>query len=176
MNEICVKIVEKKKEGDIVTGKTHFLGGLTAGLIASSALGLTLGKTIIITAVSGIGGLIPDIDHEKSIITQKTNVAGWAISRAFRHRGVLHTPIVYIILNAVLWLLLNNMNAEIYITGMFIGEISHLVLDSFNRMGIMWLWPLSKKRFHVLSVRSGDIADSITQAICFLIMVVVVLR
>lgn len=157
-------------------GKTHLIGGLTAGIAASSALGLTLGQTIIMTAASGLGGLIPDIDHENSIITQKTGIAGWAISRRFEHRGVLHTPAAYIIINTILSMLFKSINATLFISGMVIGELSHLALDSFNKIGIMWLYPISKKRFHILSVRSGGIADNITNAVCILIMFVLILK
>ncbi len=157
-------------------GRTHLVGGLTAGIVASSVLGLTLGQTVIMVAVSGLGGLIPDIDHENSIITKKTGLAGWTISRRFEHRGVLHTPIVYIIINSILGMLFKNINASLLITDMFMGEISHLVLDSFNKIGIMWLWPISKKRFHILSVHSGGIADNITNAVCILIMFVLILK
>ncbi len=157
-------------------GTTHFVGGLTAGIATASALGLTPGQTIITAAASGLGGLIPDIDHESSTITKKTSIAGWAISRAFEHRGILHTPIAYIVINSILCMLFRNINEELIITGMFIGEVSHLVLDSLNKVGIMWLWPISKKRFNILSVRSGGIADKITQIVCMVVVFMLILK
>ncbi len=157
-------------------GKMHFVGGLTAGIAASSVLSLTLGQTIIITAASGLGGLIPDIDHENSIITKQTGLAGWAISRRFEHRGVLHTPAAYIIINTILYMMFKNINIGLFITGMFIGELSHLTLDSLNKVGIMWLWPVSTKRFNILSVRSGGRADRVTQVVCIIIMFTLILK
>ncbi len=157
-------------------GKTHLVGGLTAGIITSSVCGLTLGQTIIMTAASGLGGLVPDIDQGNSIITQRTSVVGWAASRTFNHRGVLHTPAAYIIINTILGMIFKNINAGLFITGMFIGELSHLALDSLNKVGIMWLWPVSKRRFNILAVSSGGRADKVTRMVCMIVIFMLILK
>ncbi len=73
-------------------------------------------------------------------------------------------------------MLFKDINLDLIITGMFIGEVSHLVLDSLNKVGIMWLWPISKKRFNILSVRSGGIADKITQIVCMIVVFMMILK
>ena len=76
-----------------MTGKTHIAGGIAAGAAVGLALNLTMEHFIIATFAGGVGGLIPDIDSATSTITSKTGPAGFVISRIFRHRGVLHTPV-----------------------------------------------------------------------------------
>ena len=141
-----------------MTGKTHIAGGIAAGAAVGLALNLTMEHFIIATFAGGVGGLIPDIDSATSTITSKTGPAGFIISRIFRHRGVLHTPVAYIVLNCVLWIIAGNIGytniALPLLMGMFAGEISHLLLDSLNRVGIMWLWPYPR-RFSVLHVPSN---------------------
>ena len=39
--------------------------------------------------------------------------------------------------------------------GMFAGCIMHMLYDSFTRGGISWLWPITKKRFRLATIRTN---------------------
>ena len=56
-------------------------------------------------------------------------------------------------------IVLNGHAAFICALGIFIGCIMHIVYDSFNPSGIMWLYPLSKKTFSLMSVKTDSGAE-----------------
>lgn len=147
-------------------GKTHIIGGAATGAAVGACLSLPFDQAVLLAFMAGLGGLVPDIDQASSTIAQGTGPIGWLISRKFRHRGILHTPFMYLFLNGLLYAAIQNPAANLYIFGLLIGELSHLMLDSMNRIGIMWLWPFTDRRFHFLSVHSGGRVDGIICGIC----------
>ncbi len=147
---------------------THSLGGVAAGVAVLSAVNVTqpvIQSTIIAGAV--LGSLFPDIDHRQSWIGHKLPVAAGIISAVFKHRGAVHTPVCIVIVSLILSLLnwgwLHDLNylATYFIQGFIPGMISHLILDTLNVQGIMWLWPLSEKRFHLLSIRTNSAMEAV---------------
>ncbi|MGF7059035.1 metal-dependent hydrolase [Brassicibacter mesophilus] len=52
-----------------MTGKTHIIVGIAAGL--TLATGCSLESGLILTAASAVGSLIPDLDHPRSKINQR---------------------------------------------------------------------------------------------------------
>jgi inner membrane protein len=146
---------------------THSIGGIGAGLLVLSATGYGSNEIAQAAVMSGavLGSLFPDIDHQQSYISHKAPVASLAASTVFKHRGFLHSP-VFILLAGILLtagsrtmlsgsqLLLANQ----FITGFLPGMLSHIILDSFNKQGIPWLWPY-KKRFRVLSIKTDSIME-----------------
>ena len=147
---------------------THSIGGVGVGLLALSAAGYGLNAAAQTAIMSGAiaGALFPDIDHQRSYISHKVPAASFVASTLFRHRGFLHSP-VFILLAAILFtagsraMLSGSQLLTInwFITGFIPGMISHIILDTFNKQGIPWLWPY-KKRFRLLTIRT----DSITEA------------
>lgn len=162
-----------------MTGKTHIAGGAAAGACIGFALHLPINQLLACCAAGGIGGLIPDLDASRSIITSHTGIVGATVSHVTRHRGIMHTPIVYVVLNYILWLMMFRSApishpGTLVLCGLFSGEISHLILDSLNHVGIMWLWPYPK-RFSVLHVSSHGILNTMLRylfiAICACIVI-----
>src|SRR5699024_9880447 len=107
--------------------------------------------------------LIVDCDHRNSIATQSSGLFGFITSHLFTHRGIMHTPFFYLLLNGVLLFLLKMLCpsevfdvVSIIIIMFFLVELSHLILDSFNPLGIMWLYPYKKKRFHISRIETGS--------------------
>lgn len=49
----------------------------------------------------------------------------------------------------------------IYTAALFAGCIAHLIYDTFNPQGIMWLHPLTGKRFHLMNIQTGSAAEGI---------------
>lgn len=147
---------------------THGIGGLGAGLTAAASIGNVddVSKATIIAGAL-LGSLIIDIDHRKSYIGRKVPVASQFSSAVFKHRGFLHTPLFIILISIILptgILLLSSSEqiwANLFITGFIPGMLSHIILDTFNKGGISWLWPISKKRYRLLSIKTDSMTETI---------------
>lgn len=147
---------------------THCIGGVGAGLIVLSATGHDANEIVQAATMSGalVGSLFPDIDHQRSYISHKVPVASLAASTVFKHRGFLHSP-VFILLAGILLtagsgtmlsgsqLLLANQ----FLAGFIPGMLSHIILDTFNKQGIPWLWPY-RKRFRLLTIKTDSIMET----------------
>lgn len=78
-------------------GTTHRLGGIACGALASAVAVHTmdLSSPILTTGMimtgAGIGSLIPDIDHEGSLIGRKMKPIAHLVRRTCGHRGWTHT-------------------------------------------------------------------------------------
>lgn len=158
-----------------MTWRTHLLGGLLAtqavgaGMLCGTA---QLPAYAAFLAAGAIGGLVPDIDHQDSKISRSnigTRLTSKIIVKFFRHRGVIHTPAFLCLLAAALaavcWACsrFGFSFAWTLLLGFVLGYLSHLFLDTFNRGGIMWLWPITKRRFHLASIRvNGGVESFIT--------------
>lgn len=139
-------------------GKTHKLGGVCTGLIASSLLiqqpytieKLTICGTII--AMSTIGAMWPDIDQKNSTIGKKHKMTSTIVSTFCKHRGITHAPLIYFLLFTILFGIANGIKIAFMKTyiisglfGLIIGIMSHLFLDMITHDGIPLCYPFSKK-------------------------------
>lgn len=145
-----------------MTYKTHFVGGICAAALTSTVMPVE--SLAVVTAVSAVSALVPDLDIEDSKLGRRAGFVSKGISRAFGHRGFFHTPILYI----VLYFLMSMVLPTYICLGFLIGTMSHLILDSFNYKGIMWLYPLTKRHYHIASIKTRGIGETI-----FLIAMVV---
>ena len=137
-----------------MTYKTHFVGGICAAALTSTVMPVE--SLAVVTAVSAVSALVPDLDIEDSKLGRKAGFISKGISRAFGHRGFFHTPILYI----VLYLLMSMALPTSICLGFLVGTMSHLILDSFNYKGIMWLFPLTKKHFHIASIKTRGFGET----------------
>jgi inner membrane protein len=80
-----------------------------------------------------LGAVVPDIDLLFSPAWQSP----------FVHRGLTHTPFLGGVVVAAL-LVTGRRRVAL---GVAIGFLSHLVLDSLTKSGVMWLYPLSVHHF-----------------------------
>jgi len=162
-----------------MTYVTHLLGGTAAGLALVQVSGALEPATIAyVAAGAAIGSLLPDIDHTKSKISNKnvgTSITSHIVSIFFKHRGFLHTPVFLAILFVAVYALAGMLSAldvlpeaiahelpVFYLTAaVTLGALSHLILDSLTPGGIMWLWPVSKKRISFAPIRTNSIAEKI---------------
>lgn len=102
----------------------------------------------------GIGGIIPDIDTPKSIISYKIKpLAG--ICKKAGHRGFFHSPICYIILNMLL--LLFGVPLAV-LNPLMAGISSHLLLDMLTPMGIPLFYP-QKKKISLLNLKANLLVE-----------------
>jgi len=147
---------------------THSIGGIGAGLLVLSVAGFGPDPAAQGAVMTGalIGALFPDIDHRQSYISHKAPVASFAASTVFKHRGFLHSPLFILLAAGALTAGSRTMltgaqlqMASMFLSGFIPGMISHIVLDTFNKQGIPWLWPYSK-RFRLLSIRTDGIMET----------------
>lgn len=212
--------------------KTHLIGGLQAGLLATAALHPeTQVNEILMFEVAVMGSLIPDIDHEESKISRSDvvlNIISNTLTKFAKHRRATHTVwaaalfalliglvllpgltsaamtnacmialiIVFLLdifgfkagifvgLLAFLCLSVSeNMGGEAITTASivrimvagFLGYISHLIYDSANKEGIMWLHPYSKKRYRYLTITTSSNSETLFAVINFFILWIIVI-
>lgn len=151
-----------------MNGKTHKIGGVCAGIIATSMLieapysfekiligGILIGGSIV-------GSLMPDIDLPSSTVGQKVKPISYLINQFFGHRGITHTPILHIICSIFLLLLGGSLTGILrliylsFVIGLFVGGISHIVLDSMTVKGLPLLYPFSKKKYRIANFTTGE--------------------
>ncbi len=116
--------------------------------------------TAITVAAGGVGGLLPDLDHQKSTITKKLGILGFCCSRLFRHRGVLHAPAFYLAATAILALFVGEAGyLQPLLSGLLVGELSHLLLDTLTPKGIPLFWPLYRRHISLLPIQTDGPID-----------------
>ena len=154
-----------------MTGKTHLLGGVLFGG-AYIILTKSVNEMPYILAASAVGSLLPDIDHPGSTISKKnlaTKFTSEIVSGMTKHRGFTHT-VLFAAIVAALPLLIKNIIGSIAVPiaiGLFVGIISHLFLDTLNPTGIMWLYPFSRKYFHLMKIKTNTFNETLFFIILF---------
>ena len=149
-----------------MTYKTHFIGGVCAPIMLSAVMPIE--NIAVVAGVSAFSALLPDIDIEGSKVHNKAGIVGKGVTSIFSHRGFIHTPIIYI----VLYYLMSMVLPQVICLGFLIGTLSHLVLDTFNYKGIMWLYPLTKKHYHIASIKTRSFGESVFTVLMVAIAVV----
>lgn len=142
--------------------QTHFWGGVIAG--TAGAILTSTPTPVTVGVIAGAAALIPDIDIPDSKIT---NVRGirWlfhplsiVINKLGGHRGVFHTPALY----AALALIMSAANVPTRLIQSFLfGTLSHIALDWLNPAGVPLFWPFSKKRFHLLKIKTDSLGEKL---------------
>jgi inner membrane protein len=110
-------------------GDTHILGGLVFGFLFNVpfyAIPLTVIGSVAPDIDLSFGHFIPPKGKKKSLLNT--------------HRGITHHPLVVLILFG-LWLFLEKNYPQYdfywqFLYGFAVGYLSHLVLDSFTKLGI----------------------------------------
>lgn len=132
--------------------KQHILGGIGLGLLVDRYIE----KELVINYFNidfvfyylgiALGSLIPDIDTPKSWIGKRLLFLSWPIYKLFNHRGLTHSLAFTLFLTFVISNLFHN---EQFTKGIFIGCLSHLILDMFDLKGIPLLYPIKRRyRFY----------------------------
>lgn len=153
-----------------MTYKTHFIGGACAPIMLSAVMPIE--NIAVVAGVSAFSALLPDIDIEGSKVHNKAGIVGKGVTSIFSHRGFIHTPILYVVLYALMSMVL----PQAICLGFLIGTISHLVLDTFNYKGIMWMYPFSRKHFHIASIKTRTTMETIFMAVMIAITLFVLVN
>jgi inner membrane protein len=128
--------------------KTHLMVGILAGLLAIKVL--TPHNQILFIVLVMFASLLPDIDHPDSKIGSKVKIVGFL----FEHRGFFHSLIATILFSVLAYSFLGMIGLQ----AVAIGYLSHLFADSLTREGIMFLYPLTKRRMNGI-FKTGSIAE-----------------
>ncbi|XOU94147.1 MAG: metal-dependent hydrolase [Candidatus Kerfeldbacteria bacterium] len=156
-------------------GKTHAIIGANVVWIPF-LVGTVVDPWLV--AVGALAALLPDLDASESKI-KNLKVGGYiggtkiwfkpflpiafVISSIFRHRGVMHSLLILILLSVGLMSAIPNTYSVITLVIM-LGYVSHLVLDALTKSGIEFFWPI-KKRLGLLPkalrVKTGGIVDTL---------------
>lgn len=148
--------------------KTHRQAGYTCMLttfpmfIQYSTTPQILPYVINLIGIS-FGVLLTDIDSTNSTISRKIPLRRlFGKNRGAAHRTWVHT-LFFIMIYTIISLLIGVMYIKsispyfyylfyCFTMGVNLGMFSHLCLDTLNPTGIAWLYPLSKKKFHIIGI------------------------
>ncbi len=137
-----------------MVGRTHDLAAITAitYIIATSPIPkMSLATAVVALSATMIGGLTPDIDQPTAPLWRSLP-AGSIIGRLVSpflggHRFLSHSLLgilLFSFLSEHLLAMISSVllvNMHIVWECFMIGFISHLVMDTFTREGVPWLFP-----------------------------------
>ena len=159
-----------------MTGRTHDVAAFTAltFVVATIALPhISYGTAIVAFTANMIGGLTPDIDQPTADLWHKLP-AGGLYSRLFTpflggHRYLSHSILGIILFGFLAHLALQIsrhslvVNQTIVWWSFMIGYISHLIMDTFTKEGVPWLFPIPMKfgipPFALMRVKTGGLVE-----------------
>lgn len=123
--------------------KTHLAGGVALGIgtvYLSQKVNLNI-QPLLLVAGAAIGSLLPDKDHPKSYLGNKVPILPTLLYNTVGHRSLTHSLLFAAIMGALLGLI----DIPLFIV-MFIGIISHILLDMLTPQGVSYLYPFKTKR------------------------------
>lgn len=138
-----------------MTGRTHDLAAFTAlsYIVATQPLpSISLATGLVALSANFIGGLAPDIDQPTADLWHRLpagSVIGHMLSPFLGgHRSISHSILGIFLfgfgLKYILAIVHHTVLVDIDIVwwAFMIGFFSHLVMDTFTREGVPWLFPL----------------------------------
>ncbi len=129
-----------------MNGRTHLMLGLAVALPIAAITPPDTALRALVILTGGVGGLIADVDHPKSIISGYLPGVGGAVQLVASHRGPTHT-IMFI---ALLLGLLSVIGAPQWIIAAAAGGlVSHLLADMLTVAGVPLFMPLSRRSFRL---------------------------
>lgn len=161
-----------------MTGRTHDLAAFTAlGYIVTTYLVPYISLSTAIGAVSAnlIGGLFPDLDQPTAKLWRDLpagTIFGKLLSPLFGgHRFLSHSLLGLGIfgwgVNYLLQLMGSTILIDMHIVwiAFMIGYLSHLIMDSFTKEGVPWLFPLPIRfgfpPFKFLRIKTGGLIEQV---------------
>jgi len=129
---------------------SHVALGAAGWVIAAPYLGLpALDPLALGLAVAG--SLLPDIDHPKSWVGQRTRPTSTIIAAVLGHRGATHSLLALL---GCGWLLLHGAPHG-FVAPVLVGYLSHLFGDLLTPRGLRLAWPF-KGTWALPLCRSGS--------------------
>lgn len=138
-----------------MTGRTHDLAAFTAlnfVLVSVPLEKMTLATALVAFTANMIGGLAPDLDQPTAGLWRKLrggSLLGKLLSPLLGgHRFISHSVVGIIMFGIILQILLELISSVLIVEmnvvwwAFMIGFISHLIMDTFTRDGVPWLFPI----------------------------------
>lgn len=163
--------------------KTHFNFGILCSSLFLMYIYRLETNLILFILIGGIFALIPDYDHNKSIITKLLSPTLCIILIAY----TIYIYNTYILITSLIWFILAKKTKHrtfthcimgmliflipfyntIYFIPILIGYSSHLFSDMLTKQGCPLLYPFIKKKISILPITTGSKTEHI---ICFLLV------
>jgi len=138
-----------------MTGRTHDLAAFTTltFIIATQPLmHMSLATVAIAIAANMIGGVAPDIDQPTGVLWHKIP-AGTLLGKVAHpflgaHRSISHSLLGAFLASVLMHLILNYTHTFLLVDNnivwwtFMLGYGSHLVMDTFTKEGVPWLFPI----------------------------------
>ncbi len=160
-----------------MTGRTHDLAAFTAlsFVVATQPIppDLTIPTVVVALSANFVGGLAPDIDQSTAELWGRIrggSIWGKLFAPLFGgHRFISHSILgififgyaVKFFLGAISSILIVNMDVVWW--AFMIGFVAHLVMDTFTRDGVPWLFPIPIKfgipPFRALRIKTGGLFE-----------------
>jgi len=142
--------------------RTHLAFGLLIGLLFVEFFSLNYLWLILVLFFS----VVVDIDEVNSKIGKKFKFFSFFIKLIFKHRGLVHSLFIPLVIFVVLWFFGYNLIGLVVL----VGYSSHLFLDMLNVSGIRLFYPLDFKIKGF--VKTGSILENI---LFFIILILIFL-
>lgn len=159
-----------------MTGRTHDLAAFTAltYIVTTQSLPhITLATGMVALSANLIGGLMPDIDQPTAYLWHRFpagSIVGKIVSPFLGgHRFLSHSIIGIFLFGSLSKWILSMMgsvllvNMEIVWWAFMIGFLSHLIIDTFTREGVPWLFPIPMHfgipPLKILRIKTGGLLE-----------------
>ncbi len=147
-------------------GKTHFMIGLGTGAmlaVAANAGPVYIGGMAI---VSGLGALLPDIDHRHAPIRQRLGFVGDVLLWWLPHRGLTHSLLCWMALTAIWFSLCPLIDVPLILAlALSAGYASHILADMTTKRGLPIFYPVWRQDCYILPpgfrVTTGGISENV---------------
>ncbi|WP_088007880.1 metal-dependent hydrolase [Indiicoccus explosivorum] len=148
-----------------MTGKTHIIGGMTAGLAFASITG---GHPLLLFGAGIVGAVLPDICHSGSLIGRRLKPLSKVINAVFGHRTFTHSLLFLLLVGTLLEYTIGNAAVT---GGILAGMASHLVLDLITKNGIGLFFPVDVKIKLPFALKTGGPGEKAVFALLSLLTV-----
>ena len=150
----CYRLVFSSKSSQTLSMFLDIGLGILSAIFISESFDVSISPWLILTGI--FFALLPDIDFLIHIFQKKS-----PHHNAYEHRSLLHLPLLYIPLGAiVLWLLFGSVWAGLFSLASFL----HFIHDSFGiGRGVHWLFPFSQNSFAFFYMHSRKVKQGLWQ-------------
>ena len=134
---------------------------------------------------AGVGSLLPDIDHPKSVVGKALKPISMFISSIFGHRGITHSLIGVLIFWVGGYMALEHLFGasarglhgwSAWFFALAVGYNLHLAGDLFTSTGIPLFWPVRKRVRSPLRFSTGGLGEWLFVLACGVWLVFLVTR
>ncbi len=120
----------------------HIGGGLLVATVAEKII-LKGELTPALLGIVAFLSILPDLDSMFAFLFKNWQPGQKKLDH---HEYITHTPIFYIFLSLIIWIGIGKEPSILFL----LLTMTHLLLDSYGTDdGIMWLWPISKRKYSV---------------------------